>query len=403
MLGRVTSTVGPRRSEWTGGAEISRLFSQGSVSSSSNPTRDESGNINGRSGVNTAYLAWSSLRNLGSGDVKVVMEYRTQVYPLTAPLLDGNGNPITNDESGNPLPPPQMAGGEIRTQTRVVSNAAENTNSLTMTWEDTPSDVNGGIDRVTRLTIYKKDVYGNWQPVITEGSLGYSAQVIDIDAPTDPATAIRMQIRAAGSPGETGWVDMPLVNFGDMLRYNASALPAGSYEYRVTQTMTSGISSVTASGTVTLASPPLSLISTPLAFYQMGAASGGLFTWTSPGSSVEQVFRYRPAGSTGAWISQPVADRGNGRDGGWPRVPMITSCSGSIVARACRTRMRPARSQRPGSSFRSGFRQSICRRSLMRPSRQSTRTRATSRAHPPARRARSSSGLTPPCSTPATA
>ena len=315
LLGRVTSTIGPRRSDWTGGAEISRLFSQGSVGGSSNPTRDESGTVNGRSGTNSVHLAWSSLRNLGSGDIKVVMEYRTQVYPLTAPVLDANGNPITNDESGNPLPPPQMAGGEIRTQTRVVTNAANDTNSLTMTWDDAGTDVNGGIDRVTRLTIYKKDVYGNWQPVITEGSLGYSGQVIDIDAPSDPATAIRMQIRPAGSQNETGWIDAPLANFGDMLRYNASGLPPGSYEYRVTQTTVSGVSSVSASGTVTLVSPPLSLISTPLAFYQMGAASGGLFTWASPGSSVEQVFRYRPAGSTGAWISQPVTARGNGRDG----------------------------------------------------------------------------------------
>ncbi|MGJ3704011.1 LysM peptidoglycan-binding domain-containing protein [Variovorax sp. AFSI2.2] len=311
-LGRVTSTIAPRRSEWTGGAQISRLFSQGSVAGSSNPTREETGTVNGRSGTNTVHLAWSPVRNLGSGDIKVVMEYTTQVYSLTPPVLDPNGNPIMTDESGNPLP---MAGGETRTQTRIVTNAAENTNSLTMTWEDGWNDANGGIGRVSRLTIYKKDVYGNWQPVISEGSLGYSGQVIDVDAPDDLTTSMRMQIRPAGSTGETGWVDAPLVNFGDLLRYNATALPPGSYEYRVTQTTTAGVASVTASGTVTLASPPLSLISVPLAFYQMGPTSSGLFTWSSPGTSVEQVFRYRAAGSTGAWISQPVTARGNGRDG----------------------------------------------------------------------------------------
>jgi len=315
VLGRVISTIAPRRSEWTGGAQVSRLFSQGSVAGSSNPTRDESGMVNGRSGTNTVNLAWSPVRNLGSGDIKVVMQYTTQVYPLTPPVLDANGNPVTTDESGNPLPPPQMAGGQTREQTRIVTNAAENTNSLTMTWEDAWNDANGGIGRVTKLTIYKKDVYGNWQPVITEGSLGYSGQVIDVDAPDDLTTSMRMQIRPAGSAGDTGWVDAPLVNFGDLLRYNASALPPGSYEYRVTQTTTAGVASVTASGTVTLASPPLSLISVPMAFYQMGPASGGLFTWSSPGTSVEQTFRYRLAGSTGAWTTQPVAARGNGRDG----------------------------------------------------------------------------------------
>ncbi|MDQ0013780.1 YD repeat-containing protein [Variovorax boronicumulans] len=315
LLGRVTSTLEPRRSEWTGGAQVSRLFSQGSVAGSSNPTRDENGMVNGRSGTNTVNLAWSPLRNLGSGDIKVVMEYMTQLYPLSPRPLDGNGNPVTTDESGNPLPPPQMEGGLIRTQTRIVTNAAENTNSLTMTWQDEWNDAKGGVEKVTRLTIYKKDVYGNWQPVISEGSLGYSGQVMDIDAPDDLTTTMRMQVRPAGSTGETGWVNAPLVNFGDMLRYNASGLAAGSYEYRVTQTTTAGVTSVTASGTVTLTSPPLSLISVPMAFYQMGATSGGLFTWSSPGTSVEQVFRYRVAGSTGAWTATPVTARGNGRDG----------------------------------------------------------------------------------------
>ncbi|MDQ0072702.1 YD repeat-containing protein [Variovorax boronicumulans] len=316
LLGRVTSTLEPRRSEWTGGAQVSRLFSQGTVVESNTPIRNESGTVTGYTGTNRVNLSWSALRNLGSGDIKVVMEYTTYVPAPPPPVLDGNGNVIPpTDESGNPLPttPPEV--GQVRTQTRIVTNAAESTNSLTMTWQDDLNDAKSGVGKVTRLTIYKKDVYGNWQPVISEGSLGYSGQVIDIDAPDDLTTTMRMQVRPAGSTGETGWVNAPLVNFGDMLRYNASGLTVGSYEYRVTQTTTAGVTSVTASGTVTLTSPPLSLISVPLAFYQMGANSSGQFTWSSPGTTVEQVFRYRPAGSTGAWTTQAVTARGNGRDG----------------------------------------------------------------------------------------
>ncbi|MDQ0045676.1 LysM peptidoglycan-binding domain-containing protein [Variovorax boronicumulans] len=315
LLGRLSSTIAPQRNDATGGAQVSRLFTQGTITGSSSPTRDESGIANGSVGTNVVNLSWSALRNLGSGDIKVVMEYMTKSYPVTPISLDGNGNPITTDESGQPLPPPQMVAGQLRSRTQTVANLAENINSLTMRWDDPASDANGGVGRITKIAIYKKDTYGNWQPVITEGTVGYSGQVIDFDAPTDPSSTMRLQIRAAGSTGENGWSDAPLVNFGDMLRYNASSLPPGSYEYRVTQTTSAGGATVTARGTVALTSPPLATISVPLGFYQTSLTTLGLFTWSSPGTSVEQTFRFRPAGSNGGWTTVAVSDRGNGRDG----------------------------------------------------------------------------------------
>ncbi|RIX79080.1 putative adhesin [Acidovorax cavernicola] len=315
LLGRLSSTIAPQRSDATGGAQVSRLFTQGTITGSSAPTRGDDGMANGSAGTNVVNLSWSALRNLGSGDIKVVMDYMTKPYPVTPVLLDGNGNPVTTDESGQPLPPPQMVAGQPRSRTQIVTNLAENTNSLTMRWDDPANDANGGVGRITKITIYKKDTYGNWQPVITEGTVGYSGQVIDFDAPTDPSSTMRLQIRAAGSTGENGWSDAPLVNFGDMLRYNASSLPPGSYEYRVTQTTSTGVATVTARGTVALTSPPLATISVPLGFYQTSLTTLGLFTWSSPGASVEQTFRFRPAGSNGAWTTVAVSDRGNGRDG----------------------------------------------------------------------------------------
>lgn len=314
-LGRLTTTVGPQRDEYTGGIAVSRLFTQGAVSASGTPTRNESGQVNGWTGTNTVNLSWSALRNLGSGDLKVVVEYATKTYTVNPQPTDENGNPVNTGESGQPLPTPQTAGGVTRTREQIITNAAEGTNSYTMSWTDPSGELQGGIDRVTKVTIYKKDAFGYWQPVINQGTLGYSGQVIDIDAPDDPTTAIRLQIRPAGSTGETGWTDGTLVNFGDMLRYNASSLPPGAYEYRVTQTTRAGVNTVTASGKVTLTSPPLSLISVPIGFYQTGLNTLGLLTWQSPGNTVEQVFRFRPAGSTGAWESRVVTSRGNGKDG----------------------------------------------------------------------------------------
>lgn len=66
---------------------------------------------------------------------------------LTKPnhgLVDESGNPMV-DESG-----------------------------VTMNWGDPPGSENGGISRITRPAIYKKDLYGNWQQISDQASVGYA-------------------------------------------------------------------------------------------------------------------------------------------------------------------------------------------------------------------------------------
>ncbi|SFQ11319.1 LysM peptidoglycan-binding domain-containing protein [Variovorax sp. 770b2] len=303
-LGHVVQTVGAEREEWDTGPRNSRLYTHAALGSSSQKVSDESGTVSWQ-GTNSVNVSWAPLHNLGSGDVKVVMEYATQTWTV------GGGT----DESGNPTGTPvTVAGGEIRSRTQILTNTAQGVDNVTLTWADDAAP-NGGISKVTRLTIYKKDLYGNWQQISDQTSLGYGGQVIDIDTPDDPTATVQLQLRPAGSSGDSGWASFGLTNFGDAQRFNASGLPAGNYEYRALMTTAAGVTTVIGSGRIDLTSPPLASIGTPMGFYQPGVTGLGLFTWQSPGNDVEQVFRIRPAGSNGAWDTRTVSARGEGKDG----------------------------------------------------------------------------------------
>ncbi|WP_418124768.1 deaminase domain-containing protein [Variovorax sp. 160MFSha2.1] len=307
-LGHVTQTVGPNRDELNTGPKSSRTYTSAIIGSSSHKTTGESTDTVSWEGTNSVTLSWSALHGLGAGDVKVVMEYATQTW-----IVGGGTN---NDESTNPLPtnPQSVAGGELRSRTQIISNAPDGSDSVTLTWQD-PVASNGGISRVTRLTLYKKDLYGNWQQISDQSALGYASQVIDIDTPDDPSSTVQLQIRPAGSSGDSGWASVGLTNFGNVLRFNAAGLPAGNYEYRALMTTAIGVTTQIGSGRIDLTSPPLQSIDTPMGFYQTGVTGLGLFTWQSPGSGIDQVFRIRPAGSTGAWDTRVVSSRGEGKDG----------------------------------------------------------------------------------------
>ncbi|MDQ0069692.1 YD repeat-containing protein [Variovorax boronicumulans] len=303
-LGHAVQTVGAEREEWDTGPRNSRLYTHATLGSSSQKVSDESGNVSWQ-GTNAVNVSWAPLHDLGSGDVKVVMEYATQTWTV------GGGT----DESGNPTGTPvTVAGGEIRSRTQILTNTAQGVDNVTLTWAD-DAGANGGISKVTRLTIYKKDLYGNWQQISDQTSLGYGGQVIDIDTPDDPTATVQLQLRPAGSSGDSGWASFGLTNFGDAQRFNASGLPAGNYEYRALMTKAAGVTTVIGSGRIDLTSPPLASIGTPMGFYQPGVTGLGLFTWQSPGNDVEQVFRIRPAGSNGVWDTRTVSARGEGKDG----------------------------------------------------------------------------------------
>jgi YD repeat-containing protein len=305
-IGHLTQQLQPERLQTQGGVLVRQNAAHAYVTSSSSNTQ-------GWSGTNSVSLSWTSLASLGSGDVKVVMSYETQVYSYFVGTIIGTneaGQPIyATDEAGNPIGTWVQAGGAAGSRSQILT-AEQGASGFTMSWQDPAGTVNGGLGRVTHLTLYKKDLQGNWQQISDQSGLGYAGNSIEVAVPTDPGTDIQLQLRPAGTAGTGGWSNVGLTNFGDALRFDASALGTGNYEYRVLTTPPGGTTRTTATGTLSMAMPGLATIGVSLGFIQTG-----VYGWASPGAGVEQVLRVRPLGSTGPWEVRTVAARGGGYDG----------------------------------------------------------------------------------------
>ena len=227
-------------------------------------------------GTNSVQLSWTSLANLGDGDVRVVMTY-------------------------------QSAGGTRRSITQNFA-AASATSGVLMSWDGTATNTtDGGVSRVVAMVVYKKDTNGTWQAVINQqGTFGNTGNFIDIAAPVDPGLKVRLEIRVPNG----GWSEVGLVNYGNSLRYDAEGLAIGNYEYRVSQIGRDGVVKVTGNGTLSLTAPSLASIGSAMGF---GAVGNDVFSWPSFGAGVDAQFRYRVPG--GGWVQLPVSARASGHDG----------------------------------------------------------------------------------------
>ncbi|GAB3661473.1 LysM peptidoglycan-binding domain-containing protein [Ramlibacter alkalitolerans] len=287
-LGRVTQRTEAARQELLGGVKVMRQFTSATVIPSASSQVDEA-NMAISGEVNKVALTWNSLAALGSGDVKVYLEYRTPLVTVT-------------DESNVT----SVEGGMVRSITSGIFNGDASASGLTLPWAEISATTN-----ITRMVVYKKDVDGNWQVVVDQAP-GYGASEITVAAPPDPGTSVTLQMRAAGSAGDTGWWTAGLVDFGNALRFDGRGLVAGNYEYRVTLTQPNLPARVTGTGTIGITQPPLNTITTPIAY---GAAGVGVLAWANPGATYSQVLRYRVNGSTGPWNTLAVALRNNGLSG----------------------------------------------------------------------------------------
>lgn len=317
VLGHAVQQLQPQRLDATGSVVVRPGYAQASVTGSSTMTTDESHQDGIWAGVNSVSLSWSSLAGLGGGDIKVEIDYAAAVYTthLGGGGIIGNdeyGNPIyARDEYGNIIGYDAQVGGAMHTHSQIVT-ADQGASGISMSWYDGATGGDGGISNVTGLRVYKKDVSGVWQEVIQRSSFGYSGSTVEVAAPVDPNTGVEFQIRPAGTAGNVGWTSVPLTNFGDSLRFDSGAYSAGNYEYRVVATTAGSAPRITASGTLALTSPTLTVIGTAQSF---GSAGTGVLAWLSPGSGVTQILRLRPAGSNAAWETRTVSARGNGYDG----------------------------------------------------------------------------------------
>ncbi|MCG2593198.1 LysM peptidoglycan-binding domain-containing protein [Ramlibacter sp. XY19] len=289
-LGHVSSKVEAVRPESQGGVSVLRQYTMATVNASAKDAYAVG------LGANVVALTWNSLAALGSGDVKVSIEYRT-------PLLK-----IPQDREGEPVL--AYAGQTTRTYTSGIFQGDAAAQGVQLVWQEelTEEYADVGIDAITRMVVWKKDTYGNWQVVIDQ-TPGYGASEITVAAPPDIRTAIALQMRVAGTTGDAGWWTAGLVPFGSGYRFDARGLGVGSYEYRVTASPVGDAPRVIATGNVAITAPPLSPITAPIGYGAMGA---GVLAWAKPAAGYTQTFYYRASGSTGAWTPLTIAPRGNG-------------------------------------------------------------------------------------------
>lgn len=277
LLGRMTSRLEPARVEDVKGVSVRDMY-VGAYLVTTPPDQASPGG----SARTSLTLTWTPLDHLGSGDVKVVVEYRTQsgtikafhsplflAHEAASSVALGWPDPITVTESGHAL----------------ADQAIE----------------------VTRVVIYKKNVNGTFVAVADQPP-GFGIPSIDVPAPADPMGGVVLQVRAANQPEGVGWWSAPLNIFGEQCRFDATGLAPGSYEYRVTlHDMTVGPWQV-AAGTLSVTARPLQVIPASLTY---GLVAPGILAWTQhSAANNRQVFRYRAVGSTGEWQVGPIGAYG---------------------------------------------------------------------------------------------
>ena len=295
-LGRQVSKTGPERLQSQGGVWAHPVSLSSSLQSAT-AASNESG-IATWSGTNQINLSWSGLQGLGSGQVRVDVDYVTAPYQYNKL---GRTNESGTNESGVAVSVPGVA----RSRSQIVT-AEQGAYGTTFAWQDGVGTV-GGISQITHVRVYKQNAQGEWVQVIDQGGNGTAGNAIEVQAPADPMQQVYLQLAPDGT---ANWGNpLPLVRFGDVLRYDAANLSPGNYQYQVITVGRDNVTHITGSGSVSIASPALQTIGTPLSY---GAAGAGVLAWQSPGDNVMQTLRYRPAGSGASWQTLTASARGNG-------------------------------------------------------------------------------------------
>ncbi|RKP48432.1 LysM peptidoglycan-binding domain-containing protein [Trinickia fusca] len=300
-LGHAVQQIGSQRVDTMGGATIFSMSSHATIASSASPVLgedghpavDEGSHVTGWTGTNQLALSWTPLSALGAGDVKVHVEY------LTASAA------VAYDEQGHPSAWQAGVAGS-RDALYTGDAAAQAAGGVTLTWQDPQNTTNGGIGKVTRVTVYKKDINGNWQVVLDQGATPPSDAIL-VATPNDPATQVQVQVAANGT---NGWFALSTINFGDALRADTTGLPPGGYQYRVLTTAPGQATAVALSGSLSVGGITLAPIGTSISY---GPAGAGQLAWQTPGAGVDQILRYRVQG-TSNWNTLPVTSRANNID-----------------------------------------------------------------------------------------
>jgi YD repeat-containing protein len=239
-LGRVVAQIGPERLVSSDGVTVRSLTTGWSVASSNVfGGIEESGAVQWTGTANSVNLSWTTLANLGAGDVRVELDYTTANYETA---------PAQYDESGNLVAPAVVHAGVPRTVSRIYTPEVA-ASGIVFSWSDNLpyGAADAGISAIRGLRVFKKDAAGNWVNVINRTSPGAYGTVVEIATSKDGTSTTSFQYRQQGS---STWIAVGATNFGDALRFDGGAL-SGTYQYQVIQTTAGQPAQYSAIGTFT--------------------------------------------------------------------------------------------------------------------------------------------------------
>ena len=209
--------------------------------------------------VNSVTVNMSSVEGLGSGDLKVEIDYSTAATQ-TAPVEN-----FTQSQ--------EFSADQVVSSTNPSNPQPD---SLTLSWGGTPP-----VGAVTEVQVWKKDVSGQWVLLIDNGAQSTTGSYVAIAEPQDATTPITVQYQLADGGGtQTTVAASQLLNFGDVILFNTGSIPEGDYNYTVTyQDVGDTAPTVHDSGNLNLVSPQTQITQLYVAILDRAPDYGGMNIW----------------------------------------------------------------------------------------------------------------------------
>jgi YD repeat-containing protein len=251
LMGRVVAQIKPEQllddiDSNTGAPTAITVSLQVKVNSTANPDVQEQPNGGDTrkqvlywTGKNNVNLQWTSLAGLGSGDIKVQFDYLSR--PVAAGDYPQSLNVVPNTDF------PSQAG----TLTRTFS-ADDAATGVALEWGDAATP---GFDRMTGVTVWKKDVNGNWTQVLKTAREGVLGSQVRFNAPPDLTTAYELYYRPANATADIKVGGERLWHLGDQLVFDTTGMAEGDYSYTLRSLKEGSNTVATVNGGISITSP----------------------------------------------------------------------------------------------------------------------------------------------------
>ena len=259
-------------------------------------------------GTNQVNMTWA---NLGSGPVKVVLDYISAQTDNDYDYEDFVNGETPAWITGNSLP------GVSAQQTFEFDSAAT---GATLSWNDPYGSQVGGISQIQQALIYTQDAQGNW---VLAADYDANSSVLGTQSlywpspqnSSDPNVQQTFQIKAKGTDP---WQTVSISNLGEQSGVDLSSFIAGDYDYQLISTYNGSVTDVASGelaiddssvGGVMQVSQTNVHLTTPGPIETI-TGNGTQIAWTEPANTGDSVVVQYCAEGSDTWLTQDVSSQG---------------------------------------------------------------------------------------------